>query len=58
MTSDELSLYLVIEFGSVVSYQVIEPQKLRVYSAGNPPTNPAKWPYLLHAEEPDIVRHY
>jgi hypothetical protein len=58
MTSDELSLYLAIEFGSVVSYQVIEPYKLRVYCVGNPPTNPATWPNLLQTDEADIVRHY
>jgi hypothetical protein len=58
MMVDELSLYLAIEFGAVVSYQVIEPHKLRVYCTNNPPTNPAKWPYLIQADEAHIVRHY
>src|SRR5262249_39586850 len=45
------------EFGSVISYDRIPPESLRVYCRGNPPTFPPEWQPLLRAEREALIEH-
>jgi hypothetical protein len=57
LSGEEMALYLAINFGSVVSYEIIKPEKIRVFCNGNSPSNPLTWAPLLAGENADIVRY-
>jgi hypothetical protein len=54
---DWLARHLVTEFGSVVSYDRIEPEKLRVFCANRPPADPSRWPRLVEVKDEMIHRY-
>lgn len=45
------------EFGSVVSYNAIDPKNLRVFCKSNAPADPMTWEHLNTAVEQDVFRH-
>lgn len=53
---EEIVANLANEYGSVVVYEEIPPDKLRAYCEGNSPTNPLSWMALRKAS--NIIRHY
>ncbi len=50
--------HIVLELGSIVSYERIEPQKLRAYCIGRPPTNPIYWPELSKTLDEHVYSHF
>jgi len=54
---DFIARHLVTEFGSVVSYSTIEPDKLRVFCHGAPPADPLRWPLLPDVNDEQIYRY-
>jgi hypothetical protein len=57
LSVNDAILLVANEFGSIVSYLPIEPDRLRVYCKGNPPTNPLAWRRLLATADGEIIRH-
>ncbi|SRR5258706_4009047 len=48
---------LIRRQGSLVTYDVVIPEKLRVFSVGDPPTNPENWKCLTHVQNGYGVFH-
>jgi hypothetical protein len=56
LTVGEAALAIAHEYGSVVSYTEILPDKLRVFCHGDPPTNPFGWRMLTQVSDDQIAR--
>lgn len=52
----DAALAIAHEYGSIVSYEEVSPNKLRVFCHGDPPTNPLGWKLLTQASDDQIAR--
>ena len=50
-------IYTAARYGSIVSYDLIKPNVLRVFCKGNSPSSPRSWTSLLQANPNHIVQH-
>jgi hypothetical protein len=55
-TVGEAALTVAHEYGSIVSYTEVVPDKLRVFCHGDPPTNPLGWKMLTQVSNDQIAR--
>lgn len=55
--ADFVAKHLIAEFGSVVSYDAISPEKLRVFCVDAPPADPLRWSPLTSAADKMIHRY-
>ncbi|MER9065996.1 hypothetical protein NKH84_05430 [Mesorhizobium sp. M0902] len=44
--------------GSVVSFNTIAPDKIRVFANGSAPASPLTWPPLLCTPDSEVIRHW
>ena len=56
-TLERIVLFNARQFGSVISYDAIEPAKLRIFVKGKSPIDPLAWPSLADANLKDAFRH-
>jgi hypothetical protein len=52
----DAALAVAHEYGSIVSYSEVSPNKLRVFCQGDPPTNPLGWKMLTQVSDDQIAR--
>jgi hypothetical protein len=52
----DAALAIAYEYGSIVSYSEVPPDKLRVFCNGDPPTNPLGWKMLTQVSNSYIAR--